>query len=283
MTVRMVIFGAGGFLGGALHREFPEASVPRIDIADGSAVREVLRRERPDVIINAAGKTGRPNVDWCEVHRAETIHSNVIGPLVLNEACQEQGVLLVHIGTGCVYMGDNAGRGFSEQDVPNFSGSFYSRTKACVDSLLAEFPVLVLRPRMPFDGSHHPRNLLSKLVHYPRVLDEPNSLTYIPDFVNVAKTLIEWRATGVYNVVNPGVISPYEIMQLYQQHVDARHSFDRLETEQLEEVATAGRSSCHLSVEKLDSEGITMPPVRVALLQALNDWNLRFKPEHPNG
>ena len=27
----------------------------------------------PDFVINAAGKTGRPNVDWCEDHKQEVI------------------------------------------------------------------------------------------------------------------------------------------------------------------------------------------------------------------
>jgi dTDP-4-dehydrorhamnose reductase len=42
----------------------------------------VLDEVKPDVVINAAGKTGKPNVDWCEDHKEETLRSNDTGPLV---------------------------------------------------------------------------------------------------------------------------------------------------------------------------------------------------------
>jgi hypothetical protein len=40
--------------------------------------------------------------------------------------------------------------GFTEMDKPNFTGSYYSHTKAMVEDLLKQFPnVLTLRIRMP--------------------------------------------------------------------------------------------------------------------------------------
>jgi 3,5-epimerase/4-reductase len=36
---------------------------------------------KPTHVLNSAGVTGRPNVDWCEANKAETIRSNVIGTL----------------------------------------------------------------------------------------------------------------------------------------------------------------------------------------------------------
>lgn len=32
-----------------------------------------IDRVKPSLVLNAAGITGRPNVDWCEDHRQETI------------------------------------------------------------------------------------------------------------------------------------------------------------------------------------------------------------------
>src|SRR5205085_2214040 len=40
-----------------------------------------IQRIKPDLIINAAGLTGKPTVDWCETHKAETIRTNVIGTI----------------------------------------------------------------------------------------------------------------------------------------------------------------------------------------------------------
>ncbi len=273
--MRILIAGGRGYLGQRFLERFPEADVPSLDIADQAAVRAALDQLKPDAVINCAGKTGRPNVDWCEDHKEETIRANVTGPLILLEECLKRGIHLTHVSSGCIYAGDNGGTGFSEEDAPNFHGSFYSRSKAWSDQILKEFPVLVLRLRMPFDGSGSERSLITKLLRYTRVLDAQNSLTSIPDFLDAAQILIGRRETGVYNVVNPGAISPYEVMELYRDLVDPTHVFERLETARLGEVVKAGRSNCLLSGEKLTRAGIALPDVRMALRGALAQISAR--------
>ncbi|PIR49627.1 hypothetical protein COU79_03850, partial [Candidatus Peregrinibacteria bacterium CG10_big_fil_rev_8_21_14_0_10_54_7] len=262
--MKILVFGGKGYMGQEFLRLFPNAVAPSVDIADCNAVAEALDAQKPDVVINAAGKTGRPNIDWCEDHKEETVRANITGPLVLLDECAKRGIYWVHLGSGCVYQGDNGGKGFSEEDAPNFRGSFYSRTKAACDEILKEFPalpdgtggVLILRLRMPFDGSLHERNLISKLSKYSRVLDTENSLTYLPDFFAAAKVLIERGKTGMYHVVNPGVMSLYRIMELYKEFVNPKHTFERLTLGELSQVTKAGRSNCVLTNAKLLSEGI---------------------------
>jgi hypothetical protein len=122
---------------------------------------------------------------------------------------------------------------------------------------------------MPFDGSLSERNLLMKLRKYRRVLTEPNSLTHLPDFFATVTRLIERRATGVYNVVNEGAISPFEIMTRYRDLVDPSHAFEPLGVEQLGEVTRAGRSNCLLRPARLRAEGLRLPPVGDAVDRAL--------------
>lgn len=248
---------------------YPGAVAPSVDIADCTAVASALDEHKPDVVINTAGKTGRPNIDWCEEHKEETVRSNITGPLVLLDECAKRDIYFVHLGSGCIYEGDNGGKGFAEEDPANYVGSFYSRTKAYCDQILREFPVLILRLRMPFDGSVHERNLLSKISKYPRVLDTENSLTYMPDFFAAATALIEKRKTGIYNIVNPGTMSPFRIMEMYKEIVDPTHEFEKLTMDQLSEVATTGRSNCMLNGEKLASEGIEMRSAEEAVREAL--------------
>jgi dTDP-4-dehydrorhamnose reductase len=268
-TQRILIFGGRGFMGQNLLGLYPGAAAPDVDIADAPAVAAALDAARPEVVINCAGKTGRPNIDWCEDHQAETLRSNVTGALVVLEECLRRGVYLVHLSSGCIYEGDRGGSGFTEDDPPNYTGSFYSRTKAWADQVLREFPVLTLRLRMPFDGSLSDRNLIMKLRKYRRVLTEPNSITHLPDFFRVAGQLIARKATGIYNVVNEGTISPFEVMTRYQELVDPEHTFLPLPLAQLGEVATAGRSNCLLSTAKLRAEGLGMPSARDAVDRAL--------------
>jgi dTDP-4-dehydrorhamnose reductase len=266
---RVLLFGGRGFMGQYFLTQYPRAVLADADIAEGRAVAAVLDRHRPDVVINCAGKTGRPNVDWCEDHKLETLRANVTGALVLLEQCLARAIYLVHLSSGCIYEGDRGGAGFREDDAPNYAGSYYSRTKAWADQMLREFPALTLRLRMPFDGTTSERNLIMKLRKYRRVLTEPNSLTYVPDFLRVSAALIERRATGVYNVVNRGVISPFEIMTRYRELVDPAHRFEPLPLASLGEVARAGRSNCVLSTAKLEAEGLSLPPVHEAVDRAL--------------
>jgi 3,5-epimerase/4-reductase len=269
MSSRTLVLGGRGYLGGYFRGLYPDAITPELDVTDRAAVAAALERHRPEVVINCAGKTGRPNVDWCETHKAETLRANVTGALVVLEECLARGVYLVHLSSGCIYAGDNGGRGFSEDDAPNFSGSFYSRTKAWSDQILRDFPALTLRIRMPFDGTTAERNLVMKLRKYRRVLTERNALTYLPDFLRAAAGLIERRATGLYNVVNDGAISPYEVMTRYKALVDPGHSFEPLDVDRLGEVTAAGRSNCLLDTTKLRSAGLGLQPVEQAVDCAL--------------
>ena len=62
---------------------------------------------RPEVVINCAGKTGRPNVDWCDAHPDETLRVNVTGAITLLEECRRLGIYLVHLSSGCIYEGED--------------------------------------------------------------------------------------------------------------------------------------------------------------------------------
>lgn len=271
--MKILLFGGRGFMGQQFLTVFPDAVVPSVDIADPAAVARALDEVKPDVVINAAGKTGVPNVDWCEDHKLETMHANVLGPIVLAEECGKRGIYWVHLSSGCIYEGDNGGRGYAETDEPNFTGSFYSRSKALCERAIREFPgMLILRLRMPFDGSPHPKNLITKLSNYARVNDEENSITCLTDFLAATKKLIERRATGIYNMVNEGTISPYRIMELYREIVDPGHHFEHLPLPSQAQVTKVGRSNCVLSTEKLTGEGIILRPIEEAVKASLKEY-----------
>ncbi len=275
--MKVLIFGSKGYLGSQFVGIYPNAIASTVDIADQAAVASVLDQHKPDVVINAAGKTGRPNVDWCEIHREETFASNVIGPNVLLQECGKRGLYWVHLGSGCIYEGDNNGKGYSEEDVPNFTGSFYSWTKNISDQTLKRFAsgwngqggILNLRLRMPFDATSSPRNLISKLKGYKRVLDVPNSITCIPELLDAAQKLIAKRKTGTFNMVNGGGISPFRIMQMYKEVVDPTHQFERLTLRDLSDVVKAARSNCILSNQKLAEEGIVLRSAEEAVRESL--------------
>lgn len=67
----------------------------------------------------------------------ETIRVNVLGMLNLADICFEKKIHLTTYATGCIFHYDKdfpegSGKGFKEADKPNFTGSYYSYTKACL-------------------------------------------------------------------------------------------------------------------------------------------------------
>lgn len=134
---------------------------------------------KPTHVLNAAGVTGRPNVDWCEDHKIETIRANILGCLNLADVTNERGIHMTYYGTGCIFHYDaefpeGSGKGFKESDTPNFTGSWYSHCKAIVEGLLKQFPnVLTLRVRMPIvESLVYPRNFITKIIKYDKVHHE---------------------------------------------------------------------------------------------------------------
>lgn len=265
-AVSTLLFGSRGYIGMQVQRKFPGAIPSNVDIADPAAVAEELDHVKPDIVINCVGKTGTPNVDWCEDHKEETFRSNVTGPIVLMEECRKRGVYWVHIGSGCIFSGDNGGKGFSEDDQPNFQGSFYSRTKQWTDAMLQEFigpvdgkgGILILRIRMPFGPEPGPKNLLTKIAKFTKVNDIQNSITYLPDFLDATDQLMRKQATGIFHAVNPGPVSLYNVACLF---ADAEHRArpERLTETQAAAMTKAPRSNCVLSTKKIEAAGIRLP------------------------
>jgi dTDP-4-dehydrorhamnose reductase len=270
-----LIFGAG-FLGERFVRSLRGAVQARgVDICDREAVVAALRLHKPASVVNAAGKTGHPNVDWCEEHRLETTRSNVVGPMVLAQACAELGVHLLHLGSGCIFYGPSPSPGgWREDDFANPS-AFYSRTKYAADLVLSQLSnVAILRLRMPIDTEPGPRNLITKLASYAQVVDVENSVTIVPDLVEVVEALVEQKATGVFHATNPGPVRHAHLLALYRELVDPTHRFTLIGEDDLVRLGLTmrARSNCLLSSTRLESLRIHMRPSEVALPDALRRY-----------
>lgn len=269
-----LIFGAG-FLGTRFAARIPGAILSPVDITDRQAVRAELGARAARAVINCAGKTGTPNVDWCESHPLETQRANVIGPLVLAEVCSEASAYLMHLGSGCIFYGESPKPGgWREDDVANPS-SFYSRSKYAADLVLSKLPnVAVVRLRMPIDGKPGPRNLITKLARYPQVIDVENSVTVVDDLLGVVRALLEQRAVGVFHATNPGTMRHSDLLQLYREIVDPTHRYTLIREEELVSrgLAKSPRSNCILASPRLAELGIAMRPVDVALRSVLTEY-----------
>lgn len=273
---KIIIFGEG-FLGTRL-KNYLNCSSTKLNPLNIDLLKEFLDKEKPDIIINAVGKTGRPNIDWCEDNKQLTIESNVIAAANLCIECSKRNIFFVHLGSGCIFYGDNNGKGFSEEDPPNFYGpQFYAKSKILAEKILKEFPSLILRIRMPIDEYPNERNLITKLLKYHKLIDIQNSITIIQDMLEAINILIQKRRTGVYNLVNPGTISPAEIMKIYRELIDPSYNFEILSLEELDNITRGKRSNCILNTDKLESEGIILPEIHNAVKNCLLKYKENLK------
>lgn len=237
--------------------------------------REEIEREitrvQPDYIINAAGVTGRPNVDWCEDNKQTTIRTNIIGILNLIDIAYLHNIHITNFGTGCIYQYDNehplgSGLGFTEVDEPNFSGSFYSSTKGLLEKLINCYPnVLNLRLRMPISSDLHPRNFITKITKYQKVINIPNSMSILDDLLPISIEMTLREIKGNYNFTNPGTISHNEILSLYKTYVDPNFTWQNFTLEEQNSILKSQRSNNELDVSKLLNIFPNVLPVQASI------------------
>ncbi|HBU27632.1 TPA: hypothetical protein DEB00_00770 [Candidatus Uhrbacteria bacterium] len=273
--MKILIFG-GGYIGARCHEAWKDSVLSDVRITCKADVLKELETHQPDVVLNAAGIKGKPNVDWCEDHQMESIRGNTILPLEIADACAQKNVYLLHIGSGCIFYGDapHPDKRWREMDFGN-PLPVYSRTKWAADLCLSTLPhVGVGRIRMPIDHVSAPGNLINKLASYSKVIDVENSATVIDDMVDVFYQLMEKRATGIFHVTNPEPVRHREILALYEEIVDPSHINEWIANDDLvkQDLAIKGRSNNVLATDRLAEFGIHMRPTIIALRDTMEKF-----------
>jgi len=261
MGSRFLIWGGNGWIGSMLcdivKQQGHTAIVAKSRLQDYVGICKELEDIKPDFVLNAAGITGRPTVDWCEDHKQDTYLSNTIGVVNLADACWRKAIHMTNYATGCIYAYDDThpfGSKFTELDPSNFSGSEYSKSKTMAEKLLSIYDnVLTLRIRIPVSGDSHPKCIISKLIKYAKVVDIPNSVTILPEMLPISIKMSQSRLTGIYNFTNPGAISHNEILGLYKKHINPDFTWNNFTEEEQNAILKSKRSNCQLDTTKLES------------------------------
>lgn len=311
-----LLLGGTGYVGGAFQQELARRGIPfqtvsrhQFDYTRFDRLLGLLRDTRPRFLINCAGYTGKPNVDACEAHPADTLAGNALLPQAIAHACLAAGVPWGHVSSGCIYAGawvrqpdgtrteerdltapalrevvaraPERLEGFTEEDTPNFSFrrppcSFYSGSKALgEEAILGLGNSYLWRLRIPFDGVDNPRNYLTKIQRYPKVYDNVNSISHLGDFAKAC--LDTWEMglpCGIYNVTNPGWVTTRQVVGLLERHLKPARAFEfwASDEEFYRVAAKTPRSNCILDTTKLTRAGVRIRPVEEALEDSLRNW-----------
>src|SRR5258708_31593391 len=108
----ILLLGATGFIGKAFAVElaarktdFIPLSRQQVDYTRFDALLEFLKNKKPEFVINAAGYTGKPNVDACELDKAGTLAGNALLPQTIAHACAALKIPWGHVSIGCIFSG----------------------------------------------------------------------------------------------------------------------------------------------------------------------------------
>ncbi len=234
-----------------------------------------------DAVINAAGYTGKPNVDACELSKENTIHGNIIWPQILTDWCILNDIKLGHVSSGCIYSGRRLdGNPFTENDEPNFSFkqnncSFYSGTKAIAEKIVSRWNKnYIWRLRIPFEENNNSRNYISKMLRYDKLLQAENSISNKHEFVSACiQTITNEVPFGIYNVTNTGYITTDTLIEKLKKTIAKDKNFTLIDEETLyKNYAKTPRSNCVMSNNKLLKTGIKMKTVDESIDYCLNNW-----------
>ncbi len=270
MNNKILILG-NGFIGKRLAGAF-DCNISDKKIKSLRDAESQIFKYKPGIIINCIGYAGKHNVDDCEINKEKALFSNSFVPIILAEGCLRHGIKLVHVSTGCVHKFNySKDLPISEKRLPDFFDLYYSRTKIyaerALELLCNDFNILIIRIRAPLDNRPHPKNLLTKLINYKSVIDSPNSVTYIPDFIQALKHLIKINAKGIYNIVNKGPLRYLDLMEIYKKYPPG-YKYVTISFKKLNIV----RTNLILSTAKLESTGFKVRRISEVLDECLQDY-----------
>ena len=285
----IILFGSTGYIGSEFKRQLEQKQI-EFKCWNDTANTTFYDLEKwyadagypvIDVVINAAGYTGKPNVDACELAKEDTIHGNIVWPQILTDWCMLNDITLGHVSSGCIYSGRRLdGEPFTEEDEPNFSFkqnncSFYSGTKAIAEKIVSKWNKnYIWRLRIPFEENNNSRNYISKMLRYDKLLQAENSISNKQEFVSACiQTFTNKVPFGIYNVTNTGYITTDSLIEKLMWTIAKDKNFTLIDEEQLyKNYAKTPRSNCVMSNSKLLETGIKMKTVDESIDYCLNNW-----------
>lgn len=275
--ITWLVYGSQGWIGSMITDLLKECDeydvkcgVARVD--DTKRVQLELEHYKPDRVLCLVGRThgkGHSTIDYLEQpgKLVENVRDNLFAPISLALMCKELNIHLTYLGTGCIFSGEEE---YLENDLPDFFGSSYSVVKGFTDRLAHLLDnVLNVRIRMPIVGYHHPRNFITKIVSYDKVINVQNSMTVLEDLLPILVDLAKKKQCGTINLVNPGTISHNEILDLYKQIVDPLFTYKNFSIEEQDAILLSKRSNNKLDTRTLEFLYPDVPDIKTSIMNRL--------------
>lgn len=271
-----LITGCNGQLGRELVVRLPDAIAldrDALDITDAVAVRDFVRENNIDVIINCAAYTA---VDAAEDDVDLATKINVDG--VRNLA--QTGAKIIHISTDYVFDGTGH-RPYAPDDETN-PVSVYGRTKRAGELAAIENANVVVVIRTAWLYSAHGNNFVKTMRRLGAekdsinvVADQIGSPTYVGDLADAIVKIIPQMTrenSGIYHFTNEGVCSWYDFACAIMELSGLKCTVNPIPSSAYPTRATRPFYSV-LSKQKIKNDfNLTIPHWREALIKCLKQF-----------
>ena len=272
--MKILIAGANGMLAKEVKEKFAQGNelvltdVTELDITNKEMVMNVVKREKPDCIINCAAFTA---VDKAEVAGEIVEKINADGPGNLAVAAKENDAILVHVSTDYVFGGDlDIEKDYKEDDSKN-PVTAYGITKLHGEEQIQANTDKYYIFRTAWLYGIGGNNFVKTMLKLGEAKDELNvvadqhgSPTYAKDLAEIIYQAVTNKIPyGVYNSTNEGYTTWYDFTKTIFEYTGIKCKVNPVTTEEYIEmmgVTQAKRpKNSQMSKEKLKSVGINVP------------------------
>ena len=272
--MKILIAGANGMLAKEVKEKFAQGNelvltdVTELDITNKEMVMDVVKREKPDCIINCAAFTA---VDKAEVAGEIVEKINADGPGNLAVAAKENDAILVHVSTDYVFGGDlDIEKDYKEDDSKN-PVTAYGITKLHGEEQIQANTDKYYIFRTAWLYGIGGNNFVKTMLKLGEAKDELNvvadqhgSPTYAKDLAEIIYQAVTNKIPyGVYNSTNEGYTTWYDFTKTIFEYTGIKCKVNPVTTEEYIEmmgVTQAKRpKNSQMSKEKLKSAGINVP------------------------
>lgn len=210
--MKIAIIGAKGMLGRDLVRvlgtqhDLLAWDIDEIDITDLPRTLELLRAERPDLIVNSAVYV---DLEGCESNPDKAWRINAVGAQNLALAAQQLNSGLVYISTDYIFDGQTE-VDYDEVSNPNPLNQ-YGRSKLAGERMSLQLCPRTYVTRTAWLFGHAPNNYVERVLKAAAkdgvvrmTEDQLESPTYTGHLAEAILNLINSGAYGIYNVTSLG-------------------------------------------------------------------------------
>ena len=182
---------------------------------DLNNLRELLEKEKPDVLVNTMGYS---NIDFCELNKSDTEMLHVEVTEKICKLCENIGTKQIFLSSDYVFDGEKGN--YSEDDVPN-PVNYYGLSKLKAEQLILKNPInTVIRTSVIYDWDYRARffNSVIKNLQSNQAInattDVYNSVTFLDNLVESIFKVITLNQNGIFHVVDSACVNRFEFAEM---------------------------------------------------------------------